>query len=145
MKADRLAAVLRVRRIQERRARGELAASNAERRRAHDAECAARDAVAARGTNLSAAVSAAGLRAELAIVESGLLAVETRRGVTQHAAGLVVERTAEWSATARRVDAMERLERRVLELDRAERARVEQTELDDLAAERHRRRVGERP
>lgn len=139
MRADRLAAVLRVRRLQEQRARGALATSNAERMRASTEERLAVDAVAARADAVRASTSADDLRAVSQIVASGLLAVDARRRTTETATLVVRDRTDEWSQTARRVDAMERLESRVLEADRLERDRRERAESDDLAAERHRR------
>ena len=88
-----------------------------------------------RGSNELAAVST--LLTDRAVVVSGLLAASSRRADTDQAAGDVATLTDAWSITARRVDALERMDARIREIDRIELDRVERAVVDDLVSARH--------
>ena len=81
------------------------------------------------------------LLADRMVIVSGLLAASSRRADTEQAAEDVATLTDAWSVTARRVDALERMEERIRESDRVELDRVERTEVDDLVSARHPKEV----
>jgi flagellar export protein FliJ len=131
---SRLAAVLRVRTIQERRARGVLAVSNREHRAAELEERGTWSALDARLRTRVAegAPTGATLLAERAIVESGMLAADTQHHATERAAEAVAAAKAEWTIAARRVEGLQRLEERLEAEAAEERQRKAANELDDL-------------
>ena len=138
MNATRVASILRVRRLQERQARGHLAAGHHVFAVATREEQETRDQVEAcahRGSNDLATVSK--LLTDRAVVVSGLLAASSRRADTEQAAADVATLTDMWSVTARRVDALERMDERIREIDRIELDRVERAVVDDLVSARH--------
>jgi flagellar export protein FliJ len=142
MNATRVASILRVRRLQERQARGHLAAGHHVHTAATRAEQDTRDHVRAcadrRSTELTLVSK---LLTERAVIVSGLLAASSRRADTEHAAADVATLTDAWSVTARRVDALERMDERIRENDRIELDRVERAEVDDLVSARHPKEV----
>jgi flagellar export protein FliJ len=131
----RLAAVLRIRRVQEELARAELTTSNGRVRRAlvtHD-----RVAERYRGVPLSSGriPASAFLREEAAATMTA--------ATLHHAAGrLTAARTdadaarGRWQEAARRVEALERLETRVNEEARAEELRREGSAVDEMVTAR---------
>jgi predicted NBD/HSP70 family sugar kinase len=138
MNAARVASILRVRRLQERQARGHLAAGhhvhavaarNEHETREHVRACADRH------STQPAALPA--LLADREVIVSGLLAASGRRADTTRAAVEVATLTDAWTVTARRVDALERMDERIREIDRIELDRVERAEVDDLVSARH--------
>lgn len=134
MNRGRLAAVLRVRELQERGARGELARTNEQLRRAADAERHTWTSLdrAAPGTSLTSAEMAA----RQARRSAGLLAASTQRLITNHAEeGMHVARD-EWTIAARRVEALERLDERNRENDAVEFERSRNNEIDDMVLAR---------
>lgn len=141
MRAKRVAAVLRVRRLQEQRARGELAVGNAELRQAQRQEIEAMEEVAARGQLSGGGHDLADLQREHDLIQAGFGVIGTRHLETEERAETARRLTVAWSEAARRVDALERLEGRIETADALEADRVERAEVDDLAAERHRRRT----
>lgn len=138
MNATRVTSILRVRRLQERQARGHLAVGHHTHAIATREEHETREHVRARADRRSpepAAVPA--LLTDRVVIESGLLAASSRRADTQRAAVDVATLTDAWSVTARRVDALERMDERIRESDRIELDRVERAEIDDLVSARH--------
>ena len=138
MNAKRVASILRVRRLQERQARGHLAAGH------HVHAVAARDEHETReqvracpGRRWDDPVAVPDLLTSRVVVEAGLLAASSRRADTEQAAVDVAMLTDAWSITARRVDALERMDERIREFDRIELDRVERAEIDDLVSARH--------
>jgi flagellar export protein FliJ len=131
----RLESVLKVRRIEEDRARGALALANADARRAAD-EVAARDArygslpAAAPTLSTSAFLSDRWRRSTSA--EAVLYGMERER----EAQTVVTERRAEWSAAAGRVSALERLDSRRREEHALDVAREEAIVVDELVTGR---------
>ena len=83
------------------------------------------------------------LLTDRAVVVSGLLAASSRRADTDQAAGDVATLTDAWSITARRVDALERMDARIREIDRIELDRVERAVVDDLVSARHPREAAQ--
>ena len=142
MNAKRVASILRVRRLQERQARGHLAAGHHVLTIATQAEHATREHVRAcadqRSTDLTRVSE---LLADRMVIVSGLLAASSRRADTEQAADDVAALTDAWSITARRVDALERMDERIRENDRIELDRVERAEVDDLVSARHPKEV----
>jgi flagellar export protein FliJ len=136
----RLAAVLRVRELQERGARGELARTNEQLRRAADAErqtWASLDR-AARGATMSSQEIAG----RHAVRMAGALAAGSQRVVTEHAEeGATVARN-EWTIAARRVEALERLDERKRVEEAVEFERSRSNELDDMVLARRGRHDG---
>lgn len=138
MNRKRLQAVLRVRSLQERGARGELA----RRSQAHQQACAAEEhtwqqleqltpttiATTGNGTN--------DLVAMQLVRHAGTLAAQ-RQHVDSGAAGeqTIVARDA-WTVAARRVEALERLGERLREATEAEDERLQILEIDDLVLAR---------
>jgi flagellar export protein FliJ len=142
MNAKRVASILRVRRLQERQARGHLAAGHHVHAVATRAEQDTREHVRAcadqRSTELTLVSE---LLADRMVIVSGLLAASSRRADTEQAAQDVATLTDAWSVTARRVDALERMDERIRENDRIELDRAERAEVDDLVSARHPKEV----
>jgi len=136
MNAKRVASILRVRRLQERQARGHLAAGHhvyAVATREEHETCEQVRACPGRRWNDSVPALLTGR----VVIESGLLAASSRRADTALAAVDVATLTDAWSIAARRVDALERMDERIREIDRIELDRTERAEIDDLVSARH--------
>lgn len=134
MNGRRLAAVLRVRELQERGARGELARANEQLRRAAATEQNTRAALD-RPTTQSA-WSSQQLSARQAVRAAGALAADSQHLITRHAEVCVVEATEVWTVAARRVEALERLGERNREAQAIESERQRNNELDDMVLAR---------
>lgn len=139
MSTDRIAAVLRIRRLQERRERSEVAARRSQHRSACLAEQTAWDAVGRRADGEgSGPVPAALVLAHRQIVEGGI-SVATQRGeTTRIASHAVAVQVGAWTVAARRVEGLERLEERLRSAERAETERRAAIEIDDLVLSRRR-------
>jgi flagellar export protein FliJ len=135
---ERLAAVLRVREIQERGARGELARSNRRLRATEEAErrtWADLDAALAANTG---AITADRIRSLDAFVAGARFAAERQHGDVVVAIDEVDRSTAAWSIAAQRVAALERLAERLDTNDAIDAARTAANELDDAVLARRR-------
>ena len=134
--SKRLAAVLRIRQIQERGARGQLAVRRGEQRLAEEAEARTwadldrRGAAKLRAPDVGAGAPALG--GDHAVTEAGRLAAETQRGATAAASGRTTVALEAWTIAARRVEGMQRLADRVAAHDADERQRAAANEIDDL-------------
>jgi hypothetical protein len=138
MNAKRVASILRVRRLQERQARGHLATGHHIHAVAALQEHETRESVVAcAGRRWSDTAAVPELLTDRMVIEAGLLTASSCRVVTQQAAVDVATLTDAWSVTARRVDALERMDERIREFDRIELDRVERAEIDDLVSARH--------
>ena len=135
MNGSRLTSVLRIRTIQERRARGELAASRLRLRRAELAERKTWTDLDERA--LGAVVSALSLQGESQLVAAGMRAAATQHDVTVQAVDGVAVAMDEWAIAARRVEGLERLAERVGAAERDEAARLAANEIDDLVLARY--------
>ena len=136
-----LAQVLRVRRLEEDRAAGRLAAAQAEAAWAEEQVARRRAALA--GMAPPARIGTAG--DFLARVASVALAGDALKaaGVARQVAGAEVDvRRDEWSMASRRVSALERLDERRLEAHQKEARRAEAVLVDDMVTAR-RGRSGE--
>lgn len=135
MNRRRLAAVLRVRELQERGARGELARNH---QRHHRAVAVERHTWAQldRRSDTSGTLTPADLASSRLVRQAGLLAAETQHAATEQAADGVAVARAEWTVAARRVEALERLADRFAEAEAAEDERRQNNELDDLVLAR---------
>ncbi len=142
MNGKRLAAVLRIRHLQESRARGELALSH---RRHRSAEIEERRTWASIDERTTAAIGTRGapstgaqrsLLGGRAVVEAAQLAAITQHEATGIAAEMVVETNAVWTIAARRVEGLERLSERITGLERDEEQRKAGNEIDDLVLAR---------
>lgn len=133
MNRKRLQAVLRVRSLQERGARGELAVRRQAHQRAEQAE--------ARTWLQLAAVDVDGdtadrVHAMAAVRTAGAFAAERQHDTTEAAAEQARTARDEWVVAARRVEALERLGDRLREADEAEEERKQILEIDDLVLAR---------
>jgi hypothetical protein len=141
VKGGRIATVVRVRRLQERLARSEVA-----RRRAELGIRAAREAalwstVAERAPVPPGATSPGVLRAHRHLLAGGVAGAR-RAGDDVAAAQAAVDHAMEhWSSAAQRREGIERLAERVAEAQQAEQARLDNLELDDLVIARWNRGV----
>lgn len=153
MSAGRLAGVLRVRTIQETRARGELGMSRVRHRQAAAAEQQTWNQLDERshalaghsitdnstddstgdGSGLSSLVAAH------AIAGAGILAAATQNRVTGDAADVVVIALDQWTVAARRVEALDRLHERLAFAEAEEQQRKSANEIDDLVLARFER------
>lgn len=134
MNGRRLATVLRVRELQERGARGELARTNEQLRHAADAERSTWTALDRPAPRTS--WSSQQLGAHQAIRATGTLAADSQHLITEHAEGCVVEAAEVWTIAARRVEALERLDERNRETEAVETERQRNNELDDMVLAR---------
>ena len=132
MNRKRLEAVLRIRVLQERSARGEMARSNQRHRRAQAHETSTWERLDA----WSADTPCATLEAQSSLRQAGVLAADTQHLVTERAWEGVIDARDEWTVTARRVEALERLSERLGEAEAEERERAQSNELDDLVLAR---------
>ena len=138
MSTNRMSSVLRIRKLQERRARGELAVSRRDHRAAETAERRTWTLLDAR---LAAAATSHGhgtisLRADRAVVEAGVLGAARQRGETAEAAAKVGAALDGWTIAARRVEGLERLSERLDLAAKAETDRLAANEIDDLVLAR---------
>ncbi|MCU1399150.1 MAG: hypothetical protein JWN62_2259 [Acidimicrobiales bacterium] len=132
MNRDRLHSVLRIRELQERSARGELARSRSVHRTADEAERSTWRMLDERIERDRAARSAADLVAVRSVVDAGMLAAETQRACTRHAEAEVGGALQSWSVAARRVEGLVRLSERAAQAARDEAVRKAANEIDDL-------------
>ena len=138
--SKRLAAVLRIRQIQERSARGKLAVERRRHRLAEDAEeqtWTQLDDRAAQsvGTTVSS-VGPQSLVGGRLITDAALRAADRQHAETEQAAADVTAAMDHWTIAARRVEGMERLADRVATAEDEERQRVAANEIDDLVLAR---------
>jgi len=138
--SKRLAAVLRIRQIQERSARGKLAVERRRHRLAEDAEeqtWTQLDDRAAQsvGTTVSS-VGPQSLVGGRLITDAALRAADRQHAETEQAAADVTAAMDDWTIAARRVEGMERLADRVATAEDEERQRVAANEIDDLVLAR---------
>jgi flagellar biosynthesis chaperone FliJ len=132
---SRLADVLRIRRLQERTARGELAVSNQRHHAAIVAEATIWTSLDQRGEVMARSGSLAAVQATRL---TGTLAAEAQHAVTEQAGRIAELAGDRWGEAARRVEALERLGDRLAEAEADERDRAERNELDDLVLARRR-------
>jgi flagellar export protein FliJ len=140
MNGQRLAAVLRVRELQERGARGELARNNEQLRRAASAE--RRTWTSLDRPPPDATLSAQQIAAHSAFRAAGTLAADSQRAVTESAAEGVVLARDSWTVAARRVEALERLDERQRTEAAVEFERQRSNDLDDMVLARRGRNAG---
>jgi Flagellar FliJ protein len=137
MNRQRLKAVRRVREIQERGARGEVAREGLRHRNAVAAEqhtWEQLDAFAVAGHGGGDA--APRLTALHAIREAGVRASETQHAATEQAHARVLAARDVWTTAARRVEALTRLDDRLGEAEQLEAERTRNNEIDDLVLAR---------
>ncbi|MEX0846621.1 MAG: hypothetical protein WD023_02495 [Ilumatobacteraceae bacterium] len=133
MNRNRLADVLRIRRLQERSARGALAISNQRHHAAIAIEATMWTTLDQRGEALARSGAFGSIQATRV---AGTLAAEAQHAVTERAQEATVVAGALWSEAARRVEALERLGERLAEVEAEEFDRAERNELDDLVLAR---------
>jgi hypothetical protein len=139
MNRKRLQAVLRVRSLQERGARGELARRSQEHQRAVHAEQHTWE----RLEDASKDVTESGrLLAMQAVRDAGVRAAEVQHVMTDETLQQTVVARDEWTIAARRVEALDRLGTRLREADEAEAERKQILEIDDLVLARRGRGPG---
>jgi hypothetical protein len=136
MKRAQLRTVMRIRELQERSTRGELAVARARHQAAVDDEEATWARVDAMGTLVRVEVSPTQLQQHRLVAEVGALAATRLRQVTLDAADAADEAKVRWVEAARRVEALERLSTRLEERERAEEAHLVQIELEDMVVAR---------
>ncbi len=136
MKRAQLRTVMRIRELQERSARGQLAVARARHRAALDDEAATWARVDAMGTLVQIDVTPTELQQHRLVAEVGTLAAHRLHQVTLDAADVADEVKGRWVEAARRVEALERLAERLDERERAEEAHLGQTELEDMVLAR---------
>lgn len=139
MNRKRLQAVLRVRSLQERGARGELARRSQAHQRAVSAEQHTWERLDAAS---DAPVDAERLASISAVRHAGLLAAEAQHRVSDETLADTVVARDEWTIAARRVEALDRLGTRLREADEAEDERKQILEIDDLVLARRGREPG---
>lgn len=136
MSGERIATVVRVRRLQERLARAEVGRSRAELAARVGHEVALWSTVADRAATTSGTMEPDELRARRAVLAGGVA------GARRAGLGVTVARTAvdgameHWSAAAQRREGIERLAERAAEALQAEQVRLDGRELDDLVIAR---------
>jgi flagellar export protein FliJ len=131
MNGDRLASVLRIRQLQEKTARGELARSRFVERSAESAERATWRALDERARSEAGSRSAASITASRSYAEAGMLAAETQRARTRRATEDVAVGFDRWTASARRLEGLERLAERNDRAEHEELTRKNANEIDD--------------
>lgn len=140
MNSDRLNSVLRIRRIQERSARGEVASRRNDHRVAESAERRTWRLLDERMTAVSTR-SVQVLLGERAAITAGMLAADTMQIVTIDAADRVEVAVVSWTIAARRVEGLERLAERAAVLEREESLHRTANEIDDLVLIRFAKQV----
>lgn len=139
MNRRRLEAVLRVRSLQERRARGELARRTQVHQQAAAAEQHTWEHLDREGDE---APTGDGLFAMRAVRDAGLRAAERQHRATDDACTEAGAARCGWTIAARRVEALDRLGSRLREADAAEAERKQILEIDDLVLARRGRGPG---
>jgi len=139
--SKRLAAVLRIRQIQERGARGELAVQRRRHRLAQIAErhtWVALDKRAAGEVDgvTRPTIGAGSVLGTRLVADAGVRAAGTQHEATEHAALDLATAMEQWTVAARRVEGMERLADRVATYEEEERQRMANNEIDDLVLAR---------
>jgi hypothetical protein len=139
--ARRMAAVLRIRELQERLARAEVGAAQAAAARARSAEDGAWTAVRSRRDGAPTIASATALLVSRDRMAAGITVAHQAGAATVAASATVDDRLAAWRVTAQRVDGLERLTAELARRDAVESERRASSELDDLVLARraHRR------
>ena len=133
MKGRRLAAVLRIRELQERGARGELAVRNERHRQSVEAERHTWDRLD------RSSLLAQHLAALVAVRTAGTIAAARQRAITERSVTEKAAARGVWSTAARRVEALERLAERNRESEAIEAERSRNNELDDMVMARRER------
>lgn len=142
--SKRIAAVLRVRQIQERSARGVLAVNRRAHRDAATAEVRTWTQLDAHVAGLvGAPLDPNRVGEHRIVVESGVLAAGSQRTTTESAAIAADAAMSEWTIAARRVEGMERLTERMASHEAEEQQRLAANEIDDLVLARFGRELGE--
>jgi flagellar export protein FliJ len=132
MNSKRLTSVLRIRQIQERSARGELAACRRANRLAAQAEHRTWRLLDERVATPHQSQTAAATLADRAVVDAGMLAAETQHTTTETSAAEALVAADHWTVAARRVEGLERLAERTALTENEESARRASNEIDDL-------------
>lgn len=136
MNQKRLAAVLRIRTLQERGARGELARSRRDHHVARTVEERTWSQIDELAPPKMHATSADELTGRRTRVAAGVLSAHTLHAETVRAHEMMEIAKQEWTVAARRVEALERLAERIGEAERLESARLAGNEIDDLVLAR---------
>jgi len=136
MNRRRIDTVLRIRGLQERRARGEVGRARQELAVRESNERHSRALVAERADNAPKHLDAAAFTAGRMILSSGMSHVEHHRGCVVVAHDDVDTAMDAWRVEAERLDGIERLAARFAELAREEEARLEAAAIDDLVIAR---------
>jgi hypothetical protein len=136
--ARRMAAVLRIRDLQERLARTAVGTAQAAATRAKAAEAGAWMAVHARRDAAPSRGSVAALLIARDRMSAGITVARDAGHTTAAAETTVDERLAAWRITAQRVDGLERLTAELRRRDAIEAERRAGVELDDLVLARRR-------
>jgi flagellar protein FliJ len=132
----RLASVLRVRRIEEDRAAGELAAAQQRERDAAAAVAARRAELDALAAERTGAESVSAFHARRFLLENAVHGVKAAEAAQAMVADEAEQRRLTWVEAAARVSAIERLDDRKREDHRLENDRIEAQEVDDLVTGR---------
>lgn len=133
---DRLGTVVRVRRLQERLARADVARTRAALAARLGDEAELWSSVADRTGAVPAAGSPHALRAHRQMLAGGVAGARRAGEHVVTARGLVDDAMVHWSAAAQRREGIERLADRAAEAGQAEQARLAGLELDDLVIAR---------
>lgn len=142
MNQKRLAAVLRIRSLQERSARGELARTRRDHLTAAAVERHTWELIDELAAPVARGVAASHLESRHVQVTAGLLSTHPLRAETERTHESMEVARADWTVAARRVEALERLAERIGEAERAESARLAGNEIDDLVLARRGREQG---
>lgn len=142
MNQKRLAAVLRIRTLQERGARGELARTRRDHHRARAVEEHTWLLLDELAPPVTRGTSVQDLESRRNRVEAGVLSAHSLHTETVRAHDSMQTAKQEWTVAARRVEALERLAERIGEAERLESARLAGNEIDDLVLARRGREGG---
>jgi flagellar export protein FliJ len=132
----RLAAVLRIRTLQERSARGELARTRRDHQYAVAVERRTWEMIDELAAPTARGVNSDHLAGRHAQVTAGLLSTYPLRAETERTHESLDAAKADWTIAARRVEALDRLAERIAEAEKAESARLAGNEIDDLVLAR---------
>jgi flagellar biosynthesis chaperone FliJ len=141
MNRRRMASVLRVRQIQERSARGELAMTRRRLRSAEEAEQTTWRLLDERVASVHLARPVPAVLADRIAVEAGMLAADTQRTVIVRSVVDVQAAMEHWTVAARRVEGLERLAERSRVIELEEEGRRTANEIDDLVLVRFAEKV----
>jgi flagellar export protein FliJ len=136
MNQKRLAAVLRIRTLQERSARGELARTRRDHQYAVAVERRTWELIDELAAPVARGLNAHHLAGRHAQVTAGLLSTQPLRAETERTHESMEVAKADWTVAARRVEALDRLAERIAEAEKAESARLAGNEIDDLVLAR---------